>query len=81
MFSFSFAVLRNNYDSKKSSTYKANGTKLKLNYRTGDISGFLSTDIVNVRFLALVKYSFSKTYSIKRKYNERRIGNKSSAIY
>lgn len=36
------------YNSKKSSTYKKNGTKIVLSYMSGTISGFISTDKLTV---------------------------------
>ena len=37
-------LLHSKYNSARSTTYKANGTKFEIHYGSGSLSGFLSTD-------------------------------------
>lgn len=41
-------LIHHKYDSSKSSTYKANGTSLEIKYGSGSMTGFLSTDVLEI---------------------------------
>jgi phytepsin len=52
--------LHNKYHSDRSSTYVANGTTFSIEYGSGEMSGFLSEDTVNVGGLNVVHSTFAE---------------------
>ncbi|VDN22910.1 unnamed protein product, partial [Dibothriocephalus latus] len=56
-------LVHNKYNSKKSTTYEANGTKFAIRYGTGSLEGFLSTDVLTLADIKVRNQTFGEATS------------------